>query len=92
MTEPTDIIHAPGYVSFTTWLLDQLQREDPVGDLAREWACVVRQRLRGFRSQTPKQMYNHMIRNNACFYALLALETASEEYGTPFIIPNDSNA
>lgn len=92
MTEPTDIIHAPGYVSFTTWLLYQLQREDPVGDLAREWNCVVRRRLRGFRSQTPKQMYNHMKRMDACFDALLALEMASKEYGNPFIIPDDNMA
>lgn len=64
-------------MSFPEWLMKNLHREDPVGDLARDAARDTNWPPR-FRSRNGFRTY--FVRHRACFDALDALEKAYTEF------------
>jgi len=63
-------------MTFKAWLMLQMKREDPVGDLARD---VLKDRTWP-RTQDTVKLRQHMVKRSAIESALLALDRAYSEY------------
>jgi len=59
---------------FGTWLRRQAHRQDPVGDLARDFKAS------GSRAYTEVGVRENMTRHDACDLAWVALESAVDEW------------
>ena len=67
--------------SFGTWLMQQTNRRDPVGDVARDFASDVKRIARRPSSfRTPRSLVARMTNMNACYKALRAARRACEEW------------
>jgi len=64
--------------NFFSWLMEQVERDDPVGDLAND---TLRDKdLPNIENESLKQWLIHLKRKNACPMAIVALKDAWKEY------------
>jgi hypothetical protein len=77
--------------AFWTWLMRQKDRDDPVGDLARDASGDERKKFRrpqgaeapgwlASRPKTPKNLREYMLTRSACSEAFNALDEAVEQW------------
>lgn len=72
-------------ITFRRWLKQQGSRDDPIGDLARDFQRDKQNVLRFFRSETEpnlslRRFYSYLRRQNACSDARQALISAYREW------------
>lgn len=84
-TRPKDAVNlfsdAPKkkYGKFYCWLKKQIDREDPIGDLAHD---ALEDKSFPFETDSYKIIKNHLLFKQACFEAIQALKEAFDEYDT----------
>jgi hypothetical protein len=61
-------------IRFGVWLLEQRDRQDPVGDLARDYIAG------GCRGYSAREVRDHMTSVGASCYAANAMDQAVEEW------------
>ena len=65
---------------FTAWLRRQVNRDDPIGDLARDFVEGARIGAHGRVYRTPEGLHDQLVLLGACHGAFRALDRAAFEW------------